>query len=92
MENKVTEAGAKEMYVRILAPDGSVLNVANQIQEIEFKDTTLYYTFAHPFEYGNQNISDCVLWTRGNMLSAGDYRFEFIVENEVIGFLDRKFR
>ena len=92
LENKVTEAGAKEMYVRILAPDGSVLNVANQIQEIEFKDTTLYYTFAHPFEYGNQNISDCVLWTRGNMLSAGDYRFEFIVENEVIGFLDRKFR
>ena len=92
LENKVTEAGAKEMYVRILAPDGSVLNVANQIQEIELTDTTLQYSFAHPFEYGNQNISDCVLWTRGNVLSAGDYRFEFIVENEVIGILDRKFR
>ena len=92
LENKVTEAGAKEMYVRILAPDGSVLNVANQIQEIELKDTTLQYSFVHPFEYNNQNISDCVLWTRGNVLSAGDYRFEFIVENEVIGILDRKFR
>lgn len=92
LENKVTEAGDKEMFVRILAPDGSVLNVANQIQAIELIDTTLQYSFVHPFDYNNQNISDCVLWTRGNVLSAGDYRFEFIVENEVIGILDRKFR
>ena len=92
LENKVTEAGTKELFVRILAPDGSVLNVANQIQEIELTDTTLQYSFAHPFEYNNQNISDCVLWTRGNVLYAGNYRFEFIVENEVIGILDRKFR
>ena len=92
LENKVTEAGTKELFVRILAPDGSVLNVANQIQEIELTDTTLQYSFAHPFEYNNQNFSDCVLWTRGNVLSAGDYRFEFIVENEVIGIIDRKFR
>ena len=92
LENKVTEGGTKELFVRILAPDGSVLNVANQIQEIELTDTTLQYSFAHPFEYNNQNISDCVLWTRGNVLYAGNYRFEFIVENEVIGILDRKFR
>ena len=80
------------MFVRILAPDGSVLNVANQIKEIELADTSLQYSFEHPFEYNNENISDCALWTRGNVLSAGDYRFEFIVENEVIGILDRKFR
>ena len=92
LENKVTEGGDKEMFVRILAPDGSVLNVANQIQAIELIDTTLQYSFVHSFDYNNQNISDCVLWTRGNVLSAGDYRFEFIVENEVIGILDRKFR
>ena len=92
LENKVTEAGFKKVFVRILAPDGSVLNVANQIQDIELTDTTLQYSFAHPFEYNNQNISDCVLWTRGNVLTAGDYRFEFIVEKEVIGILDRKFR
>ena len=92
LENKVTEAGYKKVYVRILAPDGSVLNVANQIQDIELTDTTLQYSFVHPFEYNNQNISDCVLWTRGNVLSAGNYRFEFIVEKEVIGILDRKFR
>ena len=92
LENKVTEAGAKKVFVRILAPDGSVLNVANQIKEIELADTSLQYSFEHPFEYNNENISDCALWTRGNVLSAGDYRFEFIVENEVIGILDRKFR
>ena len=92
LENKITEAGNKEIFVRILSPDGSVLNVANQIQEIELTDTTLQYSFAYSFEYTNQNISDCILWTRGNVLSNGDYRFEFIVDNELIGVLDRKFR
>ena len=92
LENKVTESGSKALYIRILSPDGSVLNIANQIQEIELKDTILQYSFEHSFEYNNQNISDCVLWTRGNVLSAGEYRFEFIVGNEVIGILNRKFR
>ncbi len=92
LENKVTDAGPKEMFIRIIAPDGSVLNVANQIQEIELPDTSLQYSFSYPFEYSNQNISDCVLWTRGNVLSVGDYRFELIIENEVIGILERKFR
>ena len=80
------------MFIRIIAPDGSVLNVANQIQEIELPDTSLQYSFSYPCEYSNQNISDCVLWTRGNVLSVGDYRFELIIENEVIGILERKFR
>lgn len=92
LENKVAEAGDKEVFIRIIAPDGSVLNIANQIQEIELTDTILQYSFVHPFEYTNQNITDCILWTRGNVLLAGDYRFEFIVENEVIGVLDRKYR
>lgn len=92
LENKLADPGAKDMYVRVLTPDGSVLNVANQIQELELPDTTLQYSFAHKFDYNNQKISDCALWTRGNVLSAGHYRFEFIVENEVIGILDRKFR
>ena len=35
----MTEAGTKELFVRILAPDGFVLNVANQIQEIELTDS-----------------------------------------------------
>ncbi len=92
LENKATEAGNKKVFIRIIAPDRSVLNVANQVQEIELTDTILQYSFVHPFEYTNQNISNCVLWTRGNVLLAGDYRFQFIVENEVIGVLDRKFR
>ncbi len=92
LENKVAEAGVKELFIRIIAPDGNVLNVANQIQELELPDTILQYSFAHSFEYENQHITDCILWTRGNVLSAGDYRFELIVDNELIGAINRRFR
>lgn len=92
LENKVAEAGVKELFIRIIAPDGNVLNVANQIQELKLPDTILQYSFAHSFEYENQHITDCILWTRGNVLSAGDYRFELIVDNELIGAINRRFR
>lgn len=92
LENKVAEAGVKELFIRIIAPDGNVLNVANQIQELELPDTILQYSFAHSFEYENQHVTDCILWTRGNVLSAGDYRFELIVDNELIGAINRRFR
>lgn len=92
LENQVAEAGVKELFIRIIAPDGSVLNVANQIQELELPDTILQYSFSHSFEYENQYFTDCFLWTRGNVLIAGDYRFELIVDNELIGAINRRFR
>lgn len=92
LENKVAEAGVKELFIRIIAPDGNVLNVANQIQELELPDTILQYSFSHSFEYENQYFTDCILWTRGNVLTAGDYRFELIVDNELIGTINRRFR
>lgn len=91
-ENKVAEAGVKELFIRIIAPDGTVLNVANQIQELALPDTILQYSFSYSFAYENQYITDCILWTRGNVLSAGDYRFELIVDNELIGAINRRFR
>lgn len=92
LENKVTEAGLKDLYIRVLAPNGTVLNVANQIKELQLADTTVQFTMQKQFDYANQNVSDCILWTRGNVLAPGDYIFEFIVDDEVIGVLDRKFR
>ena len=60
LENKVTEAGAKEMFVRILAPDETVLNVANQIQEITKTSQIAYYgqgVMCFPQEITDSNLS-----------------------------------
>lgn len=91
LENKVTEAGYKDCYIRIVAPDGEVLNVANQLLELNMADTTLLYTVVEPLDYQNQTIDRCITWTRGNVLSSGEYTFDFIVEEELIGSFTRKF-
>lgn len=93
VENKVTDPGLKNMYVRIVGPRNNVLNVANKIQELNItNDSIVQYTVAYSFEYSNQKISECQLWTRGNVLKPGVYTFEFIIDGQVVGFAERKFR
>ena len=93
VENKVTDPGLKNMYVRIVGPRNNVSNVANKIQELNItNDSIVQYTVAYSFEYSNQKISECQLWTRGNVLKPGVYTFEFIIDGQVVGFAERKFR
>ena len=93
IENKVTEAGLKDIYIRIINPQGDVLNVANKIQEITIdSDSVIQYTTNFTFDYTNQKISECQLWTRGNVLIPGIYYFEFIMDDEIIGIYNAKFR
>lgn len=93
IENKVTDVGLKELFIRIIDPSGNVLNVANKIQEtIVDKDSVVEYTTNYNFDYDNQKISDCKLWTRGNVLEPGVYYFEFIMDEQVIGLASSKFR
>ena len=64
-----------------------VLNVANKIQETNIdNDSIVQYTTNYNFDYTNQKISECKLWTRGNVLIPGVYSFEFIMNGQVIGF------
>ena len=93
IENKVTDAGDKNIYIRIIDPKGQVLNVANKIQETTLEtDSVVQYTTAYNFEYTNQKISECQLWTRGNVLITGLYSFEFIMEGQLIGLANIKLR
>lgn len=93
IENKVAESGRKTIYVRMVDPDGNVLTVANKIQELSIsKDSLVQYTLEIGFDYNNEPLNHCQLWTRGNVLKRGLYSFEFIQENQLIGSVSRKFR
>ena len=93
IENKVTNSGLKNIYIRIIDPDGNILNVANKIQEtILDNDSLVHYTTEYNFDYNNQKISECKQWTRGNVLMPGSYYFEFIMDGQTIGLATTKFR
>lgn len=93
VENKVTEPGYKKLYLRIIGPEGNVLNGNNKIKELKLEnDSLVEYTVEYGFDYVNESISECQLWTRGNVLTSGTYTFEFIQDQQLIGFVQRKFR
>ena len=91
-ENKIAVPGTKDVYIRILNPDNTVLNTTNKIQEITFQDTTVEYTTMFSFEYNNLSIDLCDLWTRGDQLIEGVYSFEFFVDNELVAVHSFKLR
>lgn len=92
LENKVADPGLKEVYVRITSPDGSILNIANEALLLELQDTVVEYTVSQKFEYQNSIFSNCILWARGNVLTEGSYKFEFLVEGKVLAVSERKFK
>ena len=68
-----------------------MLNIANKIQETTIEtDSVVQYTTNYNFDYANQKISECHLWTRGNVLIPGVYSFEFIMQGQVIGIANAK--
>lgn len=93
IENKVTEPGLKDLYIRIINPQGDVLNIANKVQEVKMEsDSLIQYTTQYTFNYTNLKLRECLLWTRGNILMSGIYYFEFIMDGQTVGFLEVKFR
>ena len=92
LENQIADKGEKQIYVRILDPEGSVLNVSNMVQELELSDTTIQYTTKYIVDYQNIAMNDCQLWTRGNVLSSGTFTFEFLIDETLVGIHQLKFR
>jgi hypothetical protein len=92
LENKITEPGEKEIFVRILDDENNVLNVSNMVQELELSDTIIQYTTNYKFDYQNTKLDDCILWTRGNVLSSGFFTFEFLIDQTVVGVYQTRFR
>ena len=92
LENQIAEAEEKELFVRILNENGEVLNVSNIVQKITLSDTVLQYTTKYKFNYQNSILSQCQLWTRGNVLTPGVYSFEFLIDENLVGVEQLKFR
>lgn len=92
LENQIAVKGEKEILIRILDNQNNVLNTSSMVQELELSDTTLQYTTNHKFDYENIQTEECILWTRGNVLSSDIFTFEFLIDKTVVGLYQVKFR
>ena len=83
LENIVALPGNKDVYVRILAPDGSVLT--NGSETFMVLGQASLFTVKETFEYSNKETNICVYWEKGSEYASGTYTAEIYCEGALIG-------
>jgi hypothetical protein len=64
-ENKVAKAGKKDLYIRIVAPDGVLLSPGyGDEYRFEFNGTKGYFSDKQTIEYQNQEMEVCMDWAK----------------------------
>jgi hypothetical protein len=85
-ENRVTDAGNKMLYLRIISPDGVVLPASDsQNNRFTFNGTEGEYSVKREVNYQNQPVDVCMFWTASQALSSGQYIVELYESNGLVG-------
>jgi len=82
--NKVTPAGEKAIYLRILRPD-QVLLGSPDLQMFEFEDEQLPASASRIVNYENEDLPISIFWTNDGEIVPGEHTVELFVEGKVIG-------
>ncbi len=82
LENTVTTAGSKDVFVKITGPDGSVMT--NNSETFTIAGQASLYTVKESFEYDNKETNMCIYWEKGSAFAPGKYTIEVYCEGSMI--------
>lgn len=82
-ENLVVEKGPKDIFVRVLSPDGAVMSTSSET--FIYNGQATLYTTKESIMYENRNTELCVYWEKGNTYNPGKYTIELYCEGNQIG-------
>lgn len=93
-ENRIAKAGMKNIYVRIISPEGSVLsNPSNPGATFKFNGVSGKYSAKREVDYQNQTIEGfCVFYDVSNEMATGLYKVEIYDEDARIGTTEFELR
>lgn len=86
-ENRIAAAGQKDIYVRIISPDGAVLaDAKNPNATFSFKGVSGKYSAKRVIDYQNKTLEGvCVFYDITSEIATGLYVVEFYDEDAMIG-------
>lgn len=82
-ENLVVDKGPKDIFVRVLSPDGAVMSTSSET--FMFNGQATLYTTKESIMYENRNTDLCVYWEKGSSYNTGKYTIELYCEGAQIG-------
>ena len=85
IENKLAQAGDKEIYIRILDSEGTLLNAPTPLTIINQQKKELKMSSKRTINYQNQDTDLCIFYEIENSIPAGNYSVEVYAEGFLIG-------
>lgn len=84
-ENAIAQAGAKDVFLRIIRPDDIVLT-SDINNNFEYNGERIVYSAMRQLEYDNKDIDMCIYWDRNEELIPGIYTVILYCEGYEIGY------
>lgn len=84
-KNITSDRGIKQVYVRIVRPDGELISLPNPVQRMfAFENSEIEYSLSKEFEYGGEAIDETLYWNVGEILYKGTYNADFFIDGALI--------
>lgn len=83
LENLVVDKGPRDIFVRVLSPDGAVMSTSSET--FLYNDQATLYSSKESIMYENRNTDLCVYWEKGSAYAPGKYSIELYCEGNMIG-------
>lgn len=84
-KNITSDRGMKKVYMRIVRPDGELINLPNPAQRMfAFENSEIEYSLNKEFEYGGEAIDLTLYWPVGEILYKGTYNADFFIDGALV--------
>jgi predicted nuclease with TOPRIM domain len=83
-ENKLASAGSKDVFIRIMRPDGAVIAYSDA-DLFNFEGQQIVYSARRQIEYENKDLDVCIFWDNNNQLAMATYTVDIFTDGHLIG-------
>ncbi len=84
-KNITCERGLKQVYLRIVRPDGELIMLPDQERRMfAFENSEIEYSLTKEFEYGGDAVDEVLYWSVGEILYKGLYNADFFIDGALI--------
>ncbi len=75
-ENRITSAGDKVLFMRVISPDGTVLPATDANNRFKFNGVEGEFSARREVNYQNEPVDVCIFWTGTSAMRTGQYLVE----------------
>lgn len=86
-ENTIAKPGRRDVFIRILGPDGFILAKSNT-DLFEFEGERIVFSAKREVDYQNDDIEMCIFYDNNGELIAGKYTVTLFMDGYMIGSAD----